>query len=131
MFAQPQGGAVPPPHPAQPLGLLGGDKGRKQLGGASFLHSDRLAEHLQCPGLAQLLSQKSQILRRGVVDLSLLHQHGFELHGFLLGRIGAAAIGQSESQQVGAIQAAGAQPHAHPLRHVGGCMAKARRPAGR
>ena len=136
VFAQPQGAAMPPPNPAQALSLLGGDKGRKQLGGAPFLHGNRLAEHIQGPGLAQFLSQESQILRRGVIDLGLLHQHGFllhgfELHSFELGRIGAAANGQGEPQQVGAIQAAGAQPHANPLRHVGGGMAKARRPTGR
>ena len=105
---------------------------------AAFLHHDRLAEHLQGAGLAQRLGQEGQIFRCGVIDLGLLLHHLLLDHLLLLcrGPLRDAwgqrnGLGQDQPQQVGAIQAARAQAHANPLRHVGGVMAKARCPAGR
>ena len=114
-FPQPQRRAVAPPHLAQGRRPIGRHQGREQEAVASFLHHDRLAEHLQGAGLPQGRRQEGQILRRGVINLGLLLLHQLLLFSRPIrsARGGLKRLGQDQPQQVGAIQAMAAQTHPH------------------
>ena len=119
-----------PPHLPQGRGQLRRQQGRDQGAEPALLHAERLAEHLHGSGLTQGLHQEGQILRRGVVDLGLLHQQGLNTLPRRCPGARRQGLRQGEAQEIGAIQLPAAQAHPNPHGCSGGVGPETAGPAG-